>query len=104
MAASKQAYTHFGKCSHASVGLAQARPNNRITVDQPKIKMPDIMIHIQPFLEYILYSWVLLFVHLQPKVFHTLLRASMVTTMSSGHPPLMPLEMHATLLVLIYVG
>ena len=28
MAASKQAYTHFRKCSHASVGLAQARPNN----------------------------------------------------------------------------
>ena len=29
MAASKQAYTHFRKCNHASVtvGLAQARPN-----------------------------------------------------------------------------
>ena len=27
MAASMQAYTHFRKCSHASVGLAQARPN-----------------------------------------------------------------------------
>ena len=29
MAASRQTYTHDLQCSHASVGLAQARPNNR---------------------------------------------------------------------------
>ena len=29
MVASKQAYTHFHKCHHASVGLAQGHPNNK---------------------------------------------------------------------------
>ena len=34
MAANRHAYTRVSQCSHASVGLAQARPNNAALVGQ----------------------------------------------------------------------
>ena len=45
MAASKQAYTHFHKCSHASVGLTQARPNYPICsgLNQPAYFMDSLV-------------------------------------------------------------